>query len=519
MKKLIFTILPILMLLGGCIVNDIPYPRIQAGFTYMSAIGESKAAEIDSANRIVTLFFPEEANIYEVRIDTFAMTPNTVIESGDLSAPIDLSSTCYLTLRMYQDYLWKVVASQDIERYFTIEGQIGASTIDVPGKRVLATVNDRVKLESLFVESCKLGASSATMTPDISGKKVDFSHPVVINVENYGHIERWTIYVEQTEATVVTASVDGWTKVAWVYGEAQAGKQNTVQYRIKGDTEWLTVPDSWLTHNGGNFCARLVGLTPQTEYEARAVSGEEYGETLTFTTGSDTQLPNGNFDEWWLNGKIWCPWPEGGEQFWDTGNKGATTLGPSNSIPTDDTVDGHGRAACLQTKFIGIGMLGKLAAGNIFVGSYVRTDGTNGVLSFGKPFTERPTKLKGYWKYKTAPISSTTSGYEDLKGRPDTASVWVALIDTPEPFEIRTNPKNQQLFDPNGSYVVAYGRVQTGDDIDAYAPFEVEFVYTSTNRVPKYIITAASASKYGDFFTGGNGAVLYVDNFVLEYDY
>ena len=66
--------------------------------------------------------------------------------------------------------------------------------------------------------------------------------------------------------------------------------------------------------------------------------------------------------------------------FWDTGNKGATTLGSSNTIPTGDTSNGTGKAAKLESRFVGVAGIGKFAAGNIFAGSYVRTDGTNGVL-------------------------------------------------------------------------------------------------------------------------------------------
>ncbi|MDE5635325.1 MAG: PCMD domain-containing protein, partial [Muribaculaceae bacterium] len=93
------------------------------------------------------------------------------------------------------------------------------------------------------------------------------------------------------------------------------------------------------------------------------------------------------------------------------------------------------------------------------------------------------------------------------------------LIDSNEPFEIRTNPKDRQLFDPAGSEVVAYGNIQYGKTVTDYIPFEFEFKYTSTQRVPKYILIVASASKYGDYFTGGNGSVLYVDDLNLLYDY
>ncbi len=503
----------------ACIKNDIPYPVIQANITSIAAEGQSATAEIDSTDRVVTLFFPEDANIYGVKISSYSLTPKASVSVGSLDDPLDLSSDYKLTISLYQDYEWTITASQNIERSFAVEGQIGAAVIDADAHTVSATVNKHVDISKVSVTECKIAPSSASVSPDLSGKLVDFSKPVTVSVDNYGHKEEWIITVSVSETVVATVSADGWTCVGWVYGEAQAGKDNGVQYRIKGDTEWIDVPKSWITHTGGDFCARITGLMPSTSYETRAVSEGNFGEVLEFTTGEIVQMPNSSFEDWWLDGKVWCPWEEGGMPFWGTGNKGAATLGQSNSVPTDDTVDGEGRAAKLETRFVGIGMFGKLAAGNIFAGSYVRTDGTNGVLSFGREFTQRPTRLTGYMKYQTAPISSTTTGYEDLKGRPDTCTVWIALVDLPEPLEIRTNPKDQQLFDENAPYVIAYGRVQSGSDIPEYSPFDIELVYRSTSRVPTYIMCAGSASKYGDFFTGGNGAVLYLDDLKLEYDY
>ena len=153
------------------------------------------------------------------------------------------------------------------------------------------------------------------------------------------------------------------------------------------------------------------------------------------------------------------------------------------------------------------------------MGLYYKTDGTNGILHFGRPFTERPTKLRGYLKYTSSTINYASEEWADLKGQPDTCIVWCALIDQNEPFEIRTNPRNRQLFDSEGSYVVAYGKVQFGQTIENYIPFEFELDYKSTSRVPKYILITASASKYGDYFTGGAGSVLYLDDLELLYDY
>ena len=503
----------------SCIKNDIPYARIQANLLEIEAEGQSAGAVIDSINRTVNFYFPEETNISQVHIASYKIPEGVVVVGDSLNMPLNMTTPATITLRLYQDWTWTLIANQTIERYFSVANQIGASTIDVPARRVVAYVSENLELSSVYVEKCKLGPSGWSETPVLQGEYVDFTSPVEVEVDYYGEIQNWTIYLEKTASAVTTVSADGWTNVAWVYGEGEAGQESGFQYRIKGETQWNEVPSEWINVSGGSFNACIRHLSVMTTYETRAYSGADFGNVLEFTTGANVQMPNESFNDWWLDGKVWNPWPEGGVRYWDTGNKGATTLGPSNSIPTEDTSSGTGYAAMLQTKFVGIGVLGKLAAGNLFVGSYVRTDGTNGVLSFGRDFTERPTKLTGYLKYQTAPISSVTAGFEDMKGQPDTCIVWCALIDSPEPFEIRTNPKNRNLFDPEADYVVAYGKIEFGQDIPQYIPFEFELKYTSTSRKPKYILCTCSASKYGDYFTGGNGAVLYVDDFELLYDY
>ena len=37
-------------------------------------------------------------------------------------------------------------------------------------------------------------------------------------------------------------------------------------------------------------------------------------------------------------------------------------------------------------------------------------------------------------------------------------------------------------------------------------------------RKPKYLVIVATASKYGDYFTGGEGSTLYLDEMELTYD-
>jgi hypothetical protein len=42
--------------------------------------------------------------------------------------------------------------------------------------------------------------------------------------------------------------------------------------------------------------------------------------------------------------------------------------------------------------------------------------------------------------------------------------------------------------------------------------------YRNITTRPTYVIVAACASRYGDYFTGGKGSVMWVDEFEFVYD-
>lgn len=521
MKKLanFILILIALVLVQSCIVNDIPYPRLQANFLTLELKGQDAGTIIDSTAMTATVHFPEQVDISSVRVMGYTITPGSTILGNVLDGNIDLIRPVSVTLRLYQDYTWKIIANQTIERYFEVEGQIGASVIDVPSRRVIVYVPESQALDKIKVTKAKLGPVGSTATPELDGLVYDGSKPFSIDVLAYGRQQQWTVYTDVVAVALRTESVDAWSCVAWVNGVGEAGKEYGVEYRLAGTDEWTRLPQSEITMDGGNFTGRIIHLSPQTAYQTRVYGEGLTGEILDFTTGGTPQMPNSDFEYWWLNGKIWCPWQENGEPYWGTGNQGAATLGNSNSVPTEDTPTGTGWAAMLETRFVGIGKLGKLAAGNIFAGSYVKTVGTNGVLSFGRPMTEHPVRLRGQFKYNQTNISHSSEELAKLIGQPDTGIVWMALIDSPEPLEIRTAPSDRNLFDPNADYVVAYGQMLITQTVPGYIPFEFELKYNSTSRKPKYILCAGSASKLGDYFTGGNGSTLYLDDLELLYDY
>ncbi len=512
----IFPMLCLAAMLSGCIKNNIPYPRIQANFVTLEASGQTGTTQIDTVNRVATITLPEDANIYSVRISGYSLTPGAHIVDNPFGNPVDLSEPIYVYLELYQSYLWSITAVQNIERYFEVSGQMGETAIDVPGHRVVVYVRSGTDIKEISVIRAKLASTAAAMTPDLlEGGTFDGSKPFTVTTDTYGHKEVWTVYVQTVEEAVTTEGVDAWTCVAWVQGQGEAGLDNGFEYRITGSEAWTKLPESQVTHNGGAFTGCIMHLSPETSYEVRAYSDDNYGSILSFTTGKELQVPNSDFENWWLDKRVWCPWAEDGEPYWGTGNQGAATVGQSNTVPTDDTPTGTGRAAKLETKWIVV----KLAAGNIFTGTYIRTDGTNGVLSFGRPFTERPVRVQGMYKYTGAIIDRASNEFKNLIGQPDTCSVWAALIDSDEPYEIRTNPNNRRLFDPDGPEVIAFGQLLNAETITSYVPFDFELKYKSTSRVPKYLIICASASKYGDYFTGGAGATMYIDDIKLVYDY
>lgn len=510
-----------LFILGGCIENDLPYPRLQQNILALVANGENHAALLDSTSLTATIYLDEAVDIENVSFTEFKVTEGAEVFPDLSQGTYDLTKPIYVDLTRFQTYQWIVKAEQTIQRYFTIEGEIGETVIDPAGYRIIVNVPDSYNLSKLTLGSIKLGpAGITTYSPAmLAGNQYDFSSPFIITVTYHNHSEEWMVYVQQVAKTVSTTSVDAWSEVIWAYGSCSSEATGSFQYKKSSDTDWIDVNNSYITQYPGSFSCYIPHLLPLTEYVVRAVSNGEYGEEIKVTTAETADIPDGSFDQWWLNKKVWCPWDEGGIPYWDTGNTGAATLGQSNVMPTDHTVTGSGQAAELNTRFVGILGLGKLAAGSIYTGTFKKIDGTNGILDFGRPWRIRPTKLKGYYQYKTAPIDYTNDEWEDLKGRPDSCHIYVALTNWVEPYEIRTNPKNRQLFNKDADYVIGYGELIYGGTMDDYQPFEIEIKYKNTYEIPNYLQITCAASKYGDYFTGGSGAVLYVDEFSFDYDY
>lgn len=324
-----------------------------------------------------------------------------------------------------------------------------------------------------------------------------------------------------------------------------------IMYRRQGESQWLKAYPSSAEAAAARrnaransraakvarataalFSVKITGLQPATTYEYKSFcDGFQSPQTETFTTEGEFVIPNSSFEIWdtysasTLLGTKDVIFPgSGSRSFWDSGNEGAAT---ANMVLTNKSTDmvGSGQyAARLESK----SAMGVIAAGNIFVGSYVKTDGTNGVLSFGRSYNgSHPAKLRFYANYRPASgvkISEnnaviTAGGLTG--GGYDQGQVFVALVD--QPVDIRTKASERKLFDPDDSHVLAYGQITWKE---AYGPdgslklTEIPLVYNSRakSRRPTHIVIVASASKFGDYFAGAPGSVMYLDDFELVYE-
>lgn len=545
-------ILGILALTAGiltscAIENDIPYPIIEASIESMTVEGQRgadqntfTAATINKSARTVTLYVNDGVDLSRLQILSLKTTtgaelvvddPNVCedyskfptsgfasLDSIPLSSNtrVNFSQPVTFTLRTYQDYQWKVTVNQIIQRDIDVEN-MRSYVIDADTRTVIIYVDPTTDLTNLTVKKLNLGGEYGRVTPDPTLQK-DYSKPSTFNVscswEEYSY--EWTVYVypDSNESGSGSAEAFAMTTRATVTGNVQSGKTPTVEYRKESETSWSTVPPANVSTSGNTFSATLTGLSASTTYKYRISVDGSAGSEQTFTTAAATPLENGAMEEWSQDGKQWNPWAAGNDAFWGTGNPGAAAFIGNLTTPTDESV--KGQAALLETKNAII----KLGAGNIFTGDFA-LDGLNGLLHFGRPFSAFPSSLRLNYKYTSATINMIGDNVGDLaslKGQPDMFQIYIALSDRSEPYEIRNDPKNRQLFDPEDDGIIAYGEYTSSETVSTYKQLEIPLEYRATNRTPKYIIVVASSSKYGDYYIGGVGSKLWLDEMELVYE-
>lgn len=381
-------------------------------------------------------------------------------------------------------------------------------------------------------------AAKITFSAELLNSLGNGSYSIGIKVEdNKGKFRIATFNLEISDDAVKVTQVadyDVWATSATLSGviAKETATGTGIEYRKTGGN-WTKVYAEITP-----FTIELSGLEPGTTYEYRAFADNDgEGNTFTsatiytFTTESAAQIPNSGFEEWCQPAKVVLPAASESELYWDSGNHGSATMN-KNITNSESTIKNSGNySAKLQSQFVGLGVIGKFAAGNIFTGKYLATDGTDGILGWGRPFTSRPKSLSGYVKYNPAAVDNINSEAESkgcVEGANDKGIIYIALLtDYTETYDgnsysmvIQTKSSSRRLFDPNGSNIIAYGEwtSQTATSSDnTMTKFEIPLEYKRTDIKPTAILIVCSASYWGDYFSGGDGSVMYIDDFTLNY--
>lgn len=325
------------------------------------------------------------------------------------------------------------------------------------------------------------------------------------------------------------ADADVWATKATIHASINKSDAANpcIKYRRLGTSAW-TVAEST---GGKGLDALITGLEPGTTYQCCAATDDFETETLTFTTETPDQMPDSDFESWSEDDKIIVIGASAASKFWDSGNTASAPLMDVN--PTSGSTDykhSGDYSVKLQSQYVGLGILGAFAAGNMFVGEFIRTDGTNGVLGWGRQWDTRPSGLKGWVRYEPKTVDNDKNGDCPLikKGDMDKGIIYIALLDNSViegdsgksyPVIVKTKKSDRRLFDKDGANVIAYGELiyDAATAGDGMVEFEIPIIYHRTDIKPSYIMCTASASIGGDYFVGGEGSTMYLDDLQLVY--
>lgn len=434
----------------------------------------------------------------------------------------------------YSDVI-SVEIGESVSRKLTVNSPDGFSSLQLtyPDPSTFAPV--KVELAGASEESISalsaIGISASSVASETTSTEVDVtsylsSLPIATYQVTVLAVDRGNTYTEKTynfdvitDVDAEAAAVNAWAMFADVQGRWFAQTQPeglSFQYKKTADADWTDFSGE-ITVNAESrtYTARLLGLEAETEYVFRAVSAEDKEtKEMTFTTEQVQTVPNMNLDSWSDQYTL-----EGG---WDSANKGSSSISlyPTSKEESHIYLSGEGKAAAkLESMYKNLTIMQIFAAGNLYTGQFVKANisvsDPGAELDWGVEFTARPLALKGYYDYR--PVTIDQGSHNGMNGQMDLGQIQIMLTDWDAPF--RVNTSTEQFVDTvNDSAIIAYGTMDLNSTGESYQEFEIPLEYRDMTRIPKYIVIVAAASKYGDYFTGGVGSTLYLDEFTFVYD-
>lgn len=502
-----------------------------------STIDMEETIEIISAPNIVGYGFDINEPVYgeagKLERKSIYIAAAAELTSVAISMPsiIDVNGGEFDMIRA-QESVYELLSSKGINR---LRVRDEANDLD----------NLKISFEPELLNSLGDGTYEVNITASISVEQRDGNdNPITVTKSNTAKLTIVITDADVQAEPLATNDPSVWATEATLTGKVMKDGVEAVgfKYREKGAVDWIDVAGVVAQGDiakGAVYKAVLSSLKPGTTYEYVATAGDFTANTIyEFTTEAAAQLPNAGFEDWCTvkenNKDVTMICADVNSLFWDSGNHGSATMGKMVTYAEGSIVNSGSKSVCLQSQFVGIGALGKFAAGNIFIGKYLATLGTNGVLGWGREFTSRPKALKFYVKYEPAAIDNVAKNApaEYVKGEMDKGIVYIALLDGSmrqgnsddlknsdyNGFPVIVNTKTTTLFDKDGGNVIAYGEhvFTAATDGSGLVEVTIPLEYRSLDIKPMYIMCTASASKGGDYFTGGPSK-MYLDDLELVY--
>lgn len=406
---------------------------------------------------------------------------------------------------------------------FTADGmEYTVMTAGVPSKTnaengIIYTATDqftgKIQLEPSFFEKMAGGI-----------KSLDF---VITDNDNSEGTATAKVAVQGACGVLTSDLWFGTAKIGAVVTNPEASSVK-IRYRESGSEEWNEV-EAVKGADGFTYSADVTGFTADRTYEFQMTdAGAESGKLLSVKTETGTQLPNAGFEEWHQSGSPWYPYAQGGTEFWATGNPGATSVGASYNLTSgsEDVRPGSSGklSARLETKKPSVMGIGKLAAGNIFIGQFGAVSGMGGSVNMGREFSfnAKPKALRVWYKY-------TPKGSD--KGR-----IFVCLVNMTDGSKyhvVNTNSPDKTTFSPDDEFlyadktntgtlqghIIGYGDLMLETTVSEWTMVEIPITYREqySSERSNVLMVTASASYRGDYFEGEVGSLMYLDDVEFVY--
>lgn len=349
----------------------------------------------------------------------------------------------------------------------------------------------------------------------------------------------WNIIVSDANVSSIDVPADRryeiWSDKAVFYGQNLEEKVpvETLYFRYRQkDTETWSENIPAVTDGAYYKTAQITGLKPGTTYQYQMVEGTKVSNVISeVTTDAVYILDNYSFEDTSYDGKTLRISKDPKNYWWDSGNEGSSTLSVNVTSVDKNLKHSGNQSLYLKSQYVSFLGIGKFAAGNLFAGEFLGTEDTYyGILGWGRPFNTRPYALKAWVKYTPGTVDYTETD-KIKKGDLDIGKIYIAVGDWtgnnpsyPQwPVVVRT--LGPELFEPDSPGTIGYGEIEFKETLQSSDGGMVQVViplnyqdYGGFNRIPSSIIIVASASKYGDYYSGSTGSAMWLDDFELVYE-